>query len=239
MRRAGRWASVPPNPSNLRLRTRHTRRAHPAPQVRAKNSRVTASRVSTLRTDKIRCACCMFQLATLQDTAVKIIPENLGLPRLEALTQRLENTYVDRVRWLGGTALPPRTAYHRRLSVCLCRAQVIENAGLCVTLYEILSVEGGTIFQGEGDAHFVVKFKLVRIHPLRPACLPQSQSRGAYTPSVSLSHHLHEFEGLRARLGHFSRSFCFRRASVAAAHAFRRSRRLCSGRSWGRCSSAE
>lgn len=41
---------------------------------------------------------CMFQLAQLQDTAVKIIPENLGLPRLEALTQRLENTYVDKAR---------------------------------------------------------------------------------------------------------------------------------------------
>lgn len=45
--------------------------------------------------------------------------------------------------------------------------QVIENAGLCVTLYEIVSVEGGTIFQGEGDAHFVVKFKLVSLSPQR------------------------------------------------------------------------
>lgn len=46
---------------------------------------------------------------------------------------------------------------------------MIENAGLCVTLYEILSVEGGTVFQGEGDAHFVVRFKLAR--PLPPIVL--------------------------------------------------------------------
>lgn len=64
----------------------------------------------------------MFQLATLQDTAVKIIPENLGLPRLEALTQRLENTYVDRVRWLGG--LPCRLELPTTAdSLCVCVAR--------------------------------------------------------------------------------------------------------------------
>lgn len=56
---------------------------------------------------------CMFQLATIQDTAVKIVPENLGLPRLEALTQRIESTYVDKARSVCASQSRAR----------LCRAQ--------------------------------------------------------------------------------------------------------------------
>lgn len=146
----------------LRLQTRH--------------SKATTRALSS--TCAVR-APCMFQLATLQDTAVKIVPENLGLPRLEALTQRLENTYVDKARIEpkngaareAASASQPFFSFSQPTADTAPSRQVIENAGLCVTLYEILSVEGGTVFQGEGDAHFVVKFKLVRNRPLRPrAC---------------------------------------------------------------------
>jgi DNA-directed RNA polymerase subunit E'/Rpb7 len=34
--------------------------------------------------------------------------------------------------------------------------------GLCVTLYEILEVEGGAVYAGEGAALFTVKFSMAR-----------------------------------------------------------------------------
>ena len=51
----------------------------------------------------------VFQLVTIEDTAVKILPENLGLPRLEALTQRLESVYIDKAA--PARPPPPPTSY--------------------------------------------------------------------------------------------------------------------------------
>jgi hypothetical protein len=45
----------------------------------------------------------MFQIARLEDASVKILPENLGKPRLEAITQEIESLYIDKVvKNLGG-----------------------------------------------------------------------------------------------------------------------------------------
>jgi DNA-directed RNA polymerase subunit RpoE len=80
----------------------------------------------------------MFQIARLEDPNVKILPENLGKPRLEAVTQVIESLYVDKV---------------------------VKDLGLIVTLYEIVSIEGGTVYPGEGSAHFHVVFKAVVFRP--------------------------------------------------------------------------
>ena len=40
----------------------------------------------------------MFQISTLEDKAVRILPANLALTQLEAITQQLEATYVDKAR---------------------------------------------------------------------------------------------------------------------------------------------
>ncbi len=34
--------------------------------------------------------------------------------------------------------------------------------GLCVTLYEILEIEGGAVYAGEGAALYTVKFSMAR-----------------------------------------------------------------------------
>ena len=60
----------------------------------------------------------MFQISRLEDANVKILPENLGKPRLEAITQEIESLYIDKV---------------------------IKDLGLVITLYEIVSIEGGTV----------------------------------------------------------------------------------------------
>ena len=39
----------------------------------------------------------MFQISRLEDANVKILPENLGKPRLEAITQVIESLYIDKV----------------------------------------------------------------------------------------------------------------------------------------------
>ena len=80
----------------------------------------------------------MFQIARLEDPNVKILPENLGKPRLTAVTQVIESLYVDKV---------------------------VKDLGLVVTLYEIVSIEGGTVYPGEGSAHFHVVFKVVVFRP--------------------------------------------------------------------------
>lgn len=48
--------------------------------------------------------------------------------------------------------------------LCRCRRhrQVVPDLGLCVTLYEILEVEGGAVYAGEGAALFTVKFSMAR-----------------------------------------------------------------------------
>lgn len=81
----------------------------------------------------------MFQIATLEDSAVKIPPCNLGKSTLEAVTQELESLYVDKV--------------------------VPECGGLCVTLYEITNITGGTVLAGEGCVCFEVTFRMVVFRP--------------------------------------------------------------------------
>jgi len=40
----------------------------------------------------------MFQVATIEDRAVRVLPHCLALSRLEAITQHLELTYIDKAR---------------------------------------------------------------------------------------------------------------------------------------------
>ena len=80
----------------------------------------------------------MFQLVSLSDSAVKIPPANLGKSTLEAVTQELESLYVDKV--------------------------LAECEGLCVTLYSITDISGGTVLAGEGCVCFDVSFKVCLLY---------------------------------------------------------------------------
>ena len=44
-------------------------------------------------------------------------------------------------------------------------SQVIRNVGLCIMLYDILEVDSGFIFPGDGGAHIEIKFRLVVFRP--------------------------------------------------------------------------
>ncbi len=43
--------------------------------------------------------------------------------------------------------------------------QVLHDLGLVITIYDILSIEGGFIYPSDGAAHYTVKFRLVVFKP--------------------------------------------------------------------------
>jgi hypothetical protein len=98
----------------------------------------------------------MFQISIIEDKAVRILPQNLALKQLEAVTQQLEATYIDKVRAARAGAPPSAPTAGR---------QVIPELGLAVTLYEVLRIDGGAVHPGEGSALFTVLFSLVIFRP--------------------------------------------------------------------------
>eukprot|EP00271_Cylindrocystis_brebissonii_P019465 TRINITY_DN5920_c0_g2_i3.p1 TRINITY_DN5920_c0_g2~~TRINITY_DN5920_c0_g2_i3.p1 ORF type:complete len:169 (+),score=23.42 TRINITY_DN5920_c0_g2_i3:417-923(+) len=79
----------------------------------------------------------MFMLVAFEDD-IRIQPEKLQLPIDVAVTSYLRNVFVDKV---------------------------IDEQGLCVTLYDIQSVNGGYVFPGDGAPRFTVRFRLVMFRP--------------------------------------------------------------------------
>lgn len=43
--------------------------------------------------------------------------------------------------------------------------QVLHDLGLVITLYDVLSIEGGFIYPSDSAAHYTVKFRLVVFRP--------------------------------------------------------------------------
>jgi hypothetical protein len=54
-----------------------------------------------------------------------------------------------------------------------CAPQVVPQLGLCVTLYEILDVQGGAVYAGEGAALYTVRFSMARAQPRARAWPPR------------------------------------------------------------------
>lgn len=77
----------------------------------------------------------MFTVSTLEDN-VRVEPSDLQNPR--AVQNVLEGAFLD---------------------------TVIPELGLVITIFDILDVQGGFIYPGDGAAHFVVKFRLVVFRP--------------------------------------------------------------------------
>ena len=80
----------------------------------------------------------MFELVTIEDR-LRIAPEDLELEIPQAVTRVIERLYFDRV---------------------------IVNIGLVVTLYDILTLEGGFVQHTEGSVHYDARFRLVVFKPL-------------------------------------------------------------------------
>ncbi|KAI3815226.1 hypothetical protein L1987_14887 [Smallanthus sonchifolius] len=79
----------------------------------------------------------MFYLTKLEHT-LRLQPHLLSLPLNEAVKGELEGLFVDKV---------------------------IANLGLCISVYDIESIDGGFIFANEGASTYTVKFRLTLFRP--------------------------------------------------------------------------
>jgi hypothetical protein len=68
----------------------------------------------------------MFQVSTIEDKAVRIQPSNLALTQLEAITQQIEATYVDKVRASEGAGRACERGMRR---LCVAAAAAARRAG--------------------------------------------------------------------------------------------------------------
>lgn len=79
----------------------------------------------------------MFFLSLLEHT-IRIPPQMLDVPLLEAISGELQKLFVDKV---------------------------IKDLGLCVSVYDIQALEGGFVFAGDGAPTYTVNFRLVMFRP--------------------------------------------------------------------------
>ncbi|XP_019455990.1 PREDICTED: DNA-directed RNA polymerase III subunit RPC8-like isoform X1 [Lupinus angustifolius] len=79
----------------------------------------------------------MFYLSRIEHT-LPLPPSLLTLPIREAMQMEIEKLFLDKV---------------------------IANLGLCISLYDIRSIEGGYIFPGDGAPTYTVVFNLVMFRP--------------------------------------------------------------------------
>lgn len=79
----------------------------------------------------------MFILSALEEE-IRVQPSDLHKTPLEAVTEAIEQRYIDKV---------------------------IPDLGLVVTLYDIQSIEGGFIYPSDGAAFFKTKFRVVVFRP--------------------------------------------------------------------------
>ncbi|XP_054825349.1 uncharacterized protein LOC129322913 [Prosopis cineraria] len=79
----------------------------------------------------------MFYLSRIEHT-LRLPPHLLSLPIQESIHKELEKLFLDKV---------------------------IANLGLCISVYDIRSIEGGFIFPGDGAATYTVLFTLIMFRP--------------------------------------------------------------------------
>lgn len=79
----------------------------------------------------------MFILTAVEDD-IRVAPHDLHRSHIAAITSQIKTAYFDKV---------------------------LRNVGLCVSLHDLQSVEGGFIFASDGAPHFTVRFRLVLFAP--------------------------------------------------------------------------
>nr|GMC48945.1 DNA-directed RNA polymerase III subunit RPC8 [Ipomoea batatas] len=96
----------------------------------------------------------MFYLSEIEHT-LRLPPHLLNLALNEAIKGELEGLFVDKV---------------------------IAQLGLCISVYDIRSNDGGFIFPGDGASTYTVKFRLIIFRPFRgeviAARLKESNAQG-------------------------------------------------------------
>ncbi|XP_024018813.1 DNA-directed RNA polymerase III subunit RPC8 isoform X2 [Morus notabilis] len=79
----------------------------------------------------------MFYLSRIEHT-LRVPPDILSRPLTEAIKVELEKLFLDKV---------------------------IANLGLCISVYDIISIEGGFIFPGDGAATYTAVFTMIMFRP--------------------------------------------------------------------------
>ncbi|KAG8389264.1 hypothetical protein BUALT_Bualt02G0210900 [Buddleja alternifolia] len=79
----------------------------------------------------------MFFLSEIEHT-LRVPPHLLNRPLNEAIKGELDSLFLDKV---------------------------IEKLGLCISVYDIRSIDGGSIFPGDGASTYTVRFRLVLFRP--------------------------------------------------------------------------
>ncbi|CAK9150055.1 unnamed protein product [Ilex paraguariensis] len=79
----------------------------------------------------------MFYLSEMEHT-IRLPPHFLHLPLKEAIKEQLEGLFLDKV---------------------------ISKLGLCLSVYDIQSIDGGFIFPGEGSPTYTVRFRMIMFRP--------------------------------------------------------------------------
>lgn len=79
----------------------------------------------------------MFVLSRLEEH-VRILPSDLGRPRGAAISAAIDDAFLDKI---------------------------VPSLGLCVTLYDILSVTSGVMYPNDGGVWFKVLFRSVIFRP--------------------------------------------------------------------------
>lgn len=79
----------------------------------------------------------MFYLSLIEHSLL-LPPHYLALPINEAIKGELENLFLDKV---------------------------IEDLGLCISVYDIISIDGGFVVAGEGAPTYMVVFRLIMFRP--------------------------------------------------------------------------
>nr|XP_027095709.1 DNA-directed RNA polymerase III subunit RPC8 isoform X2 [Coffea arabica] len=96
----------------------------------------------------------MFCLSEIEHT-LRLPPHLLNLPLAEAIKGELEGLFLDKV---------------------------IAKLGLCISVYDIRSIDGGFIFPGDGASTYTVRFRLLMFRPFLgeviSARLKESSSTG-------------------------------------------------------------
>ncbi|XP_020571201.1 DNA-directed RNA polymerase III subunit RPC8 [Phalaenopsis equestris] len=79
----------------------------------------------------------MFHLSKIKHT-LQLHPQLLGLPLIDAIKGELQMQFLDKI---------------------------IANLGLCISVYDILSMDGGFIYPGDGCSSYEVVIRLVMFQP--------------------------------------------------------------------------
>lgn len=79
----------------------------------------------------------MFYLSKIEHT-LRLPPHLLNLPLSEAIKGELESLFLDKV---------------------------VAQLGLCISVYDIQSVDGGFVFPGDGASTYTVQFRLIVFRP--------------------------------------------------------------------------